>query len=638
VILETNKKILTDKKILITLLITTILVFGFMPLHNTFALSFDEVAKLTASDAASGDQFGTSVAVSGDTAVIGAFLDDDAGSGSGSVYVFTRSGTTWTEQQKLTASDAAAADIFGNSVSVSGDTAVIGAVQDDDAGGTSGSAYVFTRSGTTWTEEAKLTASDAAAGDRFGNSVAVSGDTAVVGAFLDDDAGGTSGSAYVFTRSGTTWTEQQKLTASDAAANDEFGISVAVTGDTTVIGATGDANESGAAYVFTRSGTTWTEQAKLIASDVALDDDFGRSVAVTGDTAVVGASSNDDAGSGSGSAYVFIRSGTTWTEEAKLTASDAAAADIFGNSVSVSGDTAVVGASSNDDAGSGSGSAYVFTRSGTTWTEEAKLTASDAATGDIFGRSVAVSGDTAVVGASSNDDAGSGSGSAYVFVTSSSVPDQVTGLNATATSKTTIDLKWNTPADGGSPITGYKIESFVDTGLTPETQYTYRVSAINAIGTGLASNVASATTFIPQEAIEVISVDLETLINDNPDTPIADNLEDANAKVETALVELGKTPPDNQAAVGNIEGAIGDLQASVDAGNLDAATGAQLMDDLVVIARELADDAINDAISRGADVTVANGKYSEGETARAAGEFKTAAAKYKDALTAAEGA
>jgi len=244
-----------------------------------------------------------------------------------------------------------------------------------------------------------------------------------------------------------------------------------------------------------------------------------------------------------------------------------------------------------------------------------------------------------------------------VFVTSSSVPDQVTGLNATATSKTTIDLKWNTPADGDSPITGYKIErmsefggggsvfitsstatTFVDTGLTSETQYTYRVSAINAIGTGLASNVASATTFIPQEAIEVISVDLETLINDNPDTPIADNLEDANAKVETALVELGKTPPDNQAAVGNIEGAIGDLQASVDAGNLDAATGAQLMDDLVVIARELADDAINDAISRGADVTVANGKYSEGEIARAAGEFKTAAAKYKDALTAAEGA
>ena len=260
-----------------------------------------------------------------------------------------------------------------------------------------------------------------------------------------------------------------------------------------------------------------------------------------------------------------------------------------------------------------------------------------------------------MIGARGDDDGGENSGSVYVFELISSVPDQVTGLSATATSKTTIDLKWNTPADGGSPITGYKIErmsvfsggvfitsstatTFVDTGLTPETQYTYRVSAINAIGTGLASNVASATTFIPQEAIEVISVDLETLINDNPDTPIADNLEDANAKVETALVELGKTPPDNQAAVGNIEGAIGDLQASVDAGNLDAATGAQLMDDLVVIARELADDAINDAISRGADVTVANGKYSEGEIARAAGEFKTAAAKYKDALTAAEGA
>jgi hypothetical protein len=371
--------------------------------------------KLTASDAATGDNFGFSVSVSGDTAVVGAWSDDDAGSASGSAYVFTRSGSTWTQQQKLTASDAAAGDHFGQSVSVSGDTAVVGAPGDYDGGIGSGSAYVFTRSGSTWTEQAKLTPSDGAEGDEFGLSVSVSGGTAVVGSSFDDDAGLYSGSAYVFTRSGGVWTQQQKLTASDATAGDYFGESVSVSGDTAVVGAECDddaGNLSGSAYVFTRSGSTWTQQAKLTASDAAAGDRFGHSVSVSDDTAVVGAI---EAEVGPGSAYVFTRSGSTWTQQAKLTASDAAAGDYFGYSVSVSGDTAVVAADWDDDAGSNSGSAYVFKRSGSTWTQQAKLTASDAAEGDEFGKSVSVSGDTAVVGASSNDDAGSASGSAYVF-------------------------------------------------------------------------------------------------------------------------------------------------------------------------------------------------------------------------------
>ena len=272
------------------------------------AATVTEDAKLLASDGAAWDEFGCSVSVSGDTAVVGAIYDDDNGYNSGSAYVFVRSGSTWSEQAKLTASDGAADDYFGRSVSVSGDTAVVGALGDDDNGSASGSAYVYVRSGTSWTEQAKLTASDGAADDRFGLSVSVSGDTAVVGAFWDDDNGSDSGSAYVFVRSSGVWTQRQKLTASDAAAGDSFGCSVSVSADTAVVGAFYDddnGGDSGSAYVFVRSGSTWTERAKLTGSDGAADDRFGGSVSVSGDTAVVGAYGDDDNGTTSGSAYVF---------------------------------------------------------------------------------------------------------------------------------------------------------------------------------------------------------------------------------------------------------------------------------------------------------------------------------------------
>jgi len=321
---------------------------------------------------------------------------------AGAVYSGTIGATVIHEDAKLTASDAEFGDVFGRSVALSGDTAVVGADLDDHAGGTrAGSAYVFVRSGTDWAEQAKLTASDAAADDFFGYSVAVSGDTVVVGARNDDHAGGTNaGSVYVFVRSGTDWVEQAKLTASDATVRDYFGQSVALRGDTVVVGALDDGagQYSGSVYVFVRSGTTWSEQAKLTASDATADDQFGWSVALSGDTAVVGARVDDVGGQNSGSAYVFVRSGTTWSQQAKLTASDAAADDFFGASVALSGGIAVVGAKQNDDAGQNSGSAYVFARSGTGWTEQAKLTASDAAFGGSFGSSVALSGETAVVG------------------------------------------------------------------------------------------------------------------------------------------------------------------------------------------------------------------------------------------------
>ena len=335
------------------------------PEATTRASASAEQAKLTAADGAIGDHFGGSVSVSGDTAVVGAIFDNDNGSASGSAYVFVRSGTIWTQQAKLTAADGAADDYFGGSVSVSGDTAVVGADSDDDNGRDSGSAYAFVRSGITWTQQGKLTAADGAAGNAFGAFLSVSGDTAVVGAIFDNDNGSASGSAYVFVRSGTAWTEQTKLTASDGAAGDYFGGSVSVSGETAVVGAFGDddnGSDSGSAYVFVRSGITWTQQAKLTAADGAPGDAFGRgrSVSVSGDTAVVGAIYDDDNGTESGSAYVFVRSGTAWTEQTKLTASDGAAWDYFGGSVSVSGDTVLVGAWGDADNGSASGSAYVY--------------------------------------------------------------------------------------------------------------------------------------------------------------------------------------------------------------------------------------------------------------------------------------
>ncbi|WP_375758446.1 hypothetical protein [Corallococcus exercitus] len=381
-----------------------------------------EQAKLTASDAEGGDFFGSAVALSGDTAVVGVpgsntapFLD------GGAAYVFVRSGSTWSEQAKLTASDAAEGVAFGASVAISGDTVII---SDPNRDVGAGAVYVFVRSGTTWSEQGRLTPSDLEAGDQLGFSLALSGDTAIVSAFRDDsEAGENTGAVYVFVRSGSTWSEQAKLTASDAAELEEFGFAVAFSGDTTFISApnadTEAGENAGAVYVFVRSGTTWSEQAKLTASDAAEGDLFGRSVALSCDTAIVGAEGVDtEAGENAGAAYVFVRSGTTWNEQARLTASDAAASDSLGTSVALRGDTAIVGAPFDDTAaGTDAGSAYVFVRSGTMWSEQARLTASDAAEGDLFGLSMEFSGDTLVIGAPADDTpAGENAGSAYVFV------------------------------------------------------------------------------------------------------------------------------------------------------------------------------------------------------------------------------
>lgn len=375
-------------------------------------------AKLTASDGAPDDFFGNAVATDGDTALVGARLDDDNGMDSGSAYVFVRSGANWSLQAKLLPADGATHDNFGWSVALSGNSALIGSPGDDDNGDQSGSAYVFVRSGTTWTQQDKLLPADGTTDDVFGYAVAIDGQTALIGDQDGGSSGDNSGSGYVFVRSGTSWTQQAKLLPADGAPYDFFGRSVALSGDTALVGASGDADNgtnSGSAYVFARAGTTWTQQSKLLPADGSAYDFFGQSVALSGDTALVGAYWDSDNGEVSGSAYVFVRSGTTWAQQVKLLPADGDAHDNFGWSVALVGDRALIGSPYDKDNGPSSGSAYIFARAGTTWTQQAKLLPADGAADDDFGWSVALASDTALVGAFLDDDHGMNSGSAYVF-------------------------------------------------------------------------------------------------------------------------------------------------------------------------------------------------------------------------------
>ncbi len=451
---------------------------GTFTLADMVLSEWDEGAVIGASDAQARDEFGISVSISGDTAIVGAWQENGgAGNplfGSGAAYVFTRSGGgAWTGQAILHASDSQTYDYFGCSVSISGNTAIVGAREENGGAGNplehSGAAYVFTRDGSgAWSEQAVLRALDAQAYDFFGLSVSISGDTAIVGARVEDGGTGNplenSGAAYVFTRDGSgAWSEQAILRASDAQAYDYLGHSVSISGDTAIVGAHGEDGgagdplvDSGAVYVFTRDeGGSWSEQAILRATDARSGDNLGGSVSISGETAIVGAGSKDG-GAGdplrpSGGAYVFTRDGAgSWSEQAILLASDSQASDQFGTSVSISDGTAIVGAY-GEDGGAGdplnnTGAAYVFTRDGGgVWIEQAILHASDASIGDGFGRSVAISGDTAMVGAYL-EDGGAGdplddSGAAYVFQGSGDTPGGSVAVGAGSISITAADVR-----------------------------------------------------------------------------------------------------------------------------------------------------------------------------------------------------
>jgi len=387
-------------------------------------------SKLTANDGAEDDLFGYSVAIYGDTVIVGADMDDES---RGAAYIFVRedddaadndnSNNNWIQQAKLVANDREFFRSFGIGVAIYEDTAIIGSYLDDVNGDFSGSAYLFVRENDSWSQQAKIVANDGSRGDFFGYAVGIYDNTVVVGAPDDDENGDWSGSAYVFVKDTTNndWIQKAKLVADDGARLNYFGHSVGIYGDTIIIGAyghTAKGTDSGSAYIFSRdSKGNWSQQVKLLASDGQASDYFGRSVAIHEDTVIIGSDGDDDYGERSGSAYIFVRSSDGWIEETKLEASDEAPRDAFGSSVGIYGHRAVVGAFHNSDNGQWSGSAYIFAREAVnnTWIEKNKLVADDGAEGDEFGISVGIYGGTVIVGASGDADNGNDSGSAYVF-------------------------------------------------------------------------------------------------------------------------------------------------------------------------------------------------------------------------------
>lgn len=465
-------------------------------------------AYLKASNAESGDRFGWSVDSSDDTVVVGAPLESSDATGvdgnqgdnstddAGAAYVFVRDGAgNWSQQAYLKASNTDAFDHFGSSVGIDGDTVVIGAIgedssaigvngnQADDSALTSGAAYVFTRNATgNWSQQAYLKASNTGSFDNFGASVNIDGDTIVVGANREDSAATGvngnqaddseigAGAAYVFGRSGTAWSQQAYLKASNTESPDEFGTSVDVAGDTIVVGAVqedsqavgvngnqadNEAFDAGAAYVFARDGAgTWAQQAYLKASNTDSTDNFGNSVSVDGDTIVIGAEGEDSSATGvggdqgdnsaadAGAAYLFARAGSeSWSQQAYLKASNTDGSDLFGGSVGVAGDAVAIGAQGEDSAATGvggsqgngafaTGAVYLFGRDDAgSWSQRAYLKASNTGNSDEFAFSVGIDTATITVGApfedggasgvdgNQNDDSAASSGAAYAFDT-----------------------------------------------------------------------------------------------------------------------------------------------------------------------------------------------------------------------------
>jgi len=561
--------------------------------------TWTQQAYLKASNSGAGDHFGSSVAIAGNTVVVGAWQEDSSATGvngdqasnatpnSGAAYVFVRDGVTWSQQAYLKASNANSHDWFGYSVAVAGDTIVVGAVLESssatgvngdptsNASAYSGAAYVFVRDGVTWSQQAYLKASNTGAGDQFGWSVAVAADTIVVGARLEDSSAtgvngdqtsntsADSGAAYVFVRDGATWSQQAYLKASNTGVNDGFGSSVALAGDTIVVGANGEdstatgvngtgndgAFDAGAAYVFVRDGVTWSQQAYLKASNTGADDRFGFTVAVAGDTIVVGAYGEDSSATGvngdqtsntsadSGAAYVFVRAGVTWSQQAYLKASNTDALDQFGVAVAVAGDTIVVGAYGEDSIATGvngdqantsasTGAAYVFVRAGVTWSQQAYLKASNTGQSDEFGYSVAIAGDTVVVGARYESSSATGvngdqasnaaviSGAVYVYLVSDLPPVADAGANQTVTAtvatgafvtldgsashdpeNTALTYEWR---DASNTVVGNTAVSGVTVPLGVHA-YTLRVTnagGVSATGTVTITVLAGTTTSI----------------------------------------------------------------------------------------------------------------------------------------------
>lgn len=374
-----------------------------------------------ASDGEALDRFGYSVALAGNVAAVGAYLDDVGGfEDQGSVYVFSRDGSGWRLEEKLTADDGAPEDLFGGAIAIDGDYLIVGAPLARIEGNPQrGAAYVFARTPSGWEQRSKLIASDGASGDLFGSSVALRDGMAIVSAPMDDEgANSNQGSAYVFSRSEAGWQQQSKLTAGDGGPDDEFATAVATDGDLVLLGAPGHragANvRQGAVYAFTRSSGTWAQQGKLLAADGAVGDGLGRSIALDGNIALVGAwNFSSGGGQVEGSAYIFGLSGGIWTQQQKLTSGTPGNASGFGFAVALRGDKAFVGAPYAEAL---QGSVFSFVQTGGVWARSAVITDIEADFGEMFGSGLALGSETLFIGIPSDSvGTNSGQGSVGIF-------------------------------------------------------------------------------------------------------------------------------------------------------------------------------------------------------------------------------
>jgi hypothetical protein len=464
--------------------------------------NWSAVVKTVASDRASGDYYGMSVAISGEYAIAGALGQDlDASGGNslmspGAAYILSNSSGSWQQVQKIAASERAAQDFFGHSVAISGDYAIVGAYGDDeDVNGanqllSAGSAFIFVNNSGTWQQVQKITAADRAANAYFGSAVAISGDYAIVGAYGEStDAAGTNslsgaGAAYVFFNNNGTWQQVNKLVASDRAASDWFGNAVAISGNYAIVGAPYEdedaaggntAGSAGSAYIFANNAGDWQEAQKITASDRAGFDIFGASVAIyeglsgafTAGYAVVGAPNEDEDAGGAntlnaaGSVYVFKSISTgSWIELQKIAASDRIAGDSFGSAVAIDGDYLIAGALNRDENDAQStmqadcGAAYIYENIGVNFQQERKIRAEDRAANDYFGQAVAISGGNVIAGANREDEDAAGNntladaGSAYFYNNGSdgSLPVELASFSATA-GDGQVTLRWVTESE-----------------------------------------------------------------------------------------------------------------------------------------------------------------------------------------------
>jgi hypothetical protein len=397
-ILNKNRLIMKTKGITIKCL-TSIVFFLF-----SLSWNYGQAVKICPEDGVAGDEFGVFVSISGNYALIGACAAKVEDVACGAAYVFKNESGNWVQQAKFVPDVPDNDDMFGKILKMDGDYALVTAYNDDDMGNNAGAAYIYKRmTDDNWAFQDKLYAADAAAFDIFGVAADINGDRAIVGAFGDDDNGFFSGSAYVFVRQGDEWVQEAKLLPSDGDTDDKFGRSVAISEDFAVVcGVLDDDNgeESGSVYIFRRNGSVWNQEVKITASDGAANDRFGRSISIAGDYVAISAAQKDEHGlDGSGSAYVFKYEDGQWIQQSKLVPDDLGEGDLMGYCIASNEDFVAISAHLNDEMAPDAGAFYLFHRNGDQWSEAAKVTAEVPHEMDHFGICVDISGNTLICGA-----------------------------------------------------------------------------------------------------------------------------------------------------------------------------------------------------------------------------------------------